>query len=48
MKGLQALASGELERMVVWCPSSPPLTDEQLQGDPFSVLSKVGARLSGW
>ena len=30
--------------MVVWCPSSPPLTDEQLQGDPFSVLSRVGAR----
>lgn len=43
MMGLQALVSGELERMVVWCPSSPPVTDEQMQGDPFSVLSQVGA-----
>lgn len=29
--------------MVVWCPSSPPVTDEQMQGDRFSVLSQVGA-----
>src|SRR5436190_3237524 len=44
MTGLQALASGELEGIVMWCPSAPPLTDDELQGDPFSVLARLGAR----
>jgi hypothetical protein len=44
MSGLQALASGELEGIVVWCPSALPRTDDELQGDPFSVLAGLGAR----
>ena len=44
MDALKAVASGDLDQLVVWSPSAAPATDEELQGDPFSVLSRVGAQ----
>jgi len=44
MRALQRLGAGQLDDLVVWSPAKPPVTDDDHQQDPFSVLAKVGAQ----
>lgn len=42
MVALRDLAVGKVHQLIVWTPLAKPETDEQAQGDPFSVLSRYG------
>ena len=42
MAGLRQLASGSLHQLIVWSPTPPPNGDDQLQTDPFGVLTRIG------
>lgn len=43
MRALRALTEGRIQQLIVWIPSRKPESDEDRQGDPFSVLGRIGA-----
>ena len=43
MRGLRDLTEGKIQQLVVWIPTRKPESDEGRQGDPFSVLGRIGA-----
>jgi hypothetical protein len=42
--GLRELAEGRIHQLILWVPALPPLSDEELQRDPFSVFARIGAQ----
>jgi hypothetical protein len=41
---LRDLGEGKIHELVIWVPAPHPQSDEDLQRDPFSVFSRVGAQ----
>jgi hypothetical protein len=44
MAALLDLAEGKIHQFIVWVPTKYPESDEDLQRDPFSVFSRLGAQ----
>ena len=47
MRGLRDLTEGKTHQLIVWLPTRKPESDEDRQGDPFSVLRRIGAEFPG-
>ena len=43
MRALRDLTEGKIHQLIVWLPTRKPESDEDRQGDPFSVLGRIGA-----
>ena len=43
MRALRDLTEGKIHQIIVWLPTRKPESDEDRQGDPFSVLGRIGA-----
>ena len=44
MDALLDLAEGKIHQFIIWVPTHYPESDEDLQRDPFSVFSRLGAQ----
>ena len=42
-RALRDLTEGRIQQLIVWIPARKPESDEDRQGDPFSVLVRIGA-----
>jgi len=42
MRALRDLTEGKIQQLIVWIPTRKPESDEDRQGDPFSVLGRIG------
>ena len=47
MRALRDLTEGKIHQLIVWLPTRKPESDEDRQGDPFSVLRRIGAEFPG-
>lgn len=43
VRALRDLTEGKIQQLIVWIPARKPESDEDRQGDPFSVLGRIGA-----
>ena len=43
MHALRDLTEGKIHQLIIWIPTRKPESDEDRQGDPFSVLGRIGA-----
>ena len=47
MRALRDLTEGKIQQLIVWLPTRKPESDEDRQGDPFSVLGRIGSEFPG-